>query len=211
MAPKMGILLNMLHTALQTPCNNFSGSAPDQAKGISSQLKVPANEKWVLICGKSQRTCPNRAYARSTLTTFCKECMKTALNMLHTALQTPCINFSGSALAQTKGISSQLKVPANEKSVLICGKSQRTCPNRADTRSTLTPFCKQCMRTALNMLHTALQTPCNNFSGNAPAQTKGISSQLKVPANEKSFLILWKIGENLPKSSKRVANPYAIF
>ena len=177
----------MLHTALQTPSNNCSGSAPAQTKGISSQLKVPANEKSVLSCGKWQRTCPNRANARSTLTPFCKQCMRTALNMLHKALQTPCNNCSGSAPAQTKGISCQLKVPANEKSVLICGKSQRTFPNRASARSTLTPFCKQCMRTALNMLHTALQKPCNNFVGSAPAQNNALSTQLRVPANENRF------------------------
>ena len=182
----------MFETALQRACINLFANPPAQTKVISSQFKVPANRKSVLICGKLKRTCPNRANARPTLQPFYKQCMSKALNMRETALQRACTNLFCSPPAQTKGIKSQFKVPANRKSVSICGKSQRTCPNRANARQTLPLFYKQCMSKALIMRETALQRACRNLFGSPPAQTKGISSQFKVPANRKSVLICGK-------------------
>ena len=132
----------MRQTPLKQACNNFFRNNPAQTKGLSSQLRVPGNGKSALSCGKWDRTCRKRANARSTLPPFYKQCMKKAINMRQTALKQACNSFFGSNPAKTKGLSSQLRVPGNEKLALSCGKQERTCRKRANARSTLPPFCK---------------------------------------------------------------------
>ena len=180
--------INMPQTALKQAWTNFFGSTSAQTKRLSSQLSVPGNGKSALNCGKSDRTCPNRADARPTLPPFYKQFMKKAINMSQTALKQAWTNFFGSTSAQTKGLSSQLRVPGNGKSALNCGKSDRTCPNRANARPTLPPFYKQCMKKAINMRQTALKQAWTNFFGSTSAQNKGLSSQFRVPGNGKSAL-----------------------
>ena len=108
--------------------------------------------------------------------------------MRQTASKQACNNFFTSNPAQTNGLSSQLSVPGNGKSALSYGKWDRTCRKRANARSTLPPFYKQCIKKAINMRQTASKQACNNFFTSNPAQTNGLSSQLSVPGNGKSAL-----------------------